>query len=157
MYIALGKIGAPFGLKGAFHVYSFTEPADNLLDYAVWYLDNTEYVVESCRSHGTHFVAQLKDIESIDQARMLTNLEILVPKSSLPELEEGTYYFEDLIGCQVKNAEGFLFGKVTGVMPTPANDVLVVGKYLIPYVESYVLEVDLDQKEILVDWQQDYL
>lgn len=155
-WVTLGKIGAPFGLKGAAHVYSFTNPAENLLDYMVWHLGGREVCVESCRPHGKHFIAEIHGVKSVEQARQLTNLEIQIPRSELPELDPAFCYIQDLIGCQVQNLKGCNFGSVTDLMSTSANDVLVVGKHLIPYVKQYVLTTDLEQKIIVVDWELDY-
>ena len=83
--------------------------------------------------------------------------------TSFPELEEGDYYWHDLIGCSVVNLEGYAMGTVTEMMETGSNDVLVVkantkdafGKQerLIPFLyEQVVKRVDLTTKTIEVDW-----
>ena len=77
--------------------------------------------------------------------------------SVFPELEEGDYYWHDLIGCSVVNLEGYTMGTVTEMMETGSNDVLVVkantkdafGKQerLIPFLyEQVVKRVDLTTK-----------
>ena len=57
---------------------------------------------------------------------LLTNCEIVVDSSQLPQLEEGDYYWKDLMGCQVVTTEGYSLGKVIDMMETGSNDVLVI-------------------------------
>ena len=37
-WVELGRLGAPYGVKGWLHVESYTEPPERLLDYPVWAL-----------------------------------------------------------------------------------------------------------------------
>ena len=78
-------------------------------------------------------------------------------KSQLPPTEEGEYYWSDLIGLKVVNRQGIELGEIRQLMETGAHDVLVVqndeNELLIPYVMGhYIDKVDLDQGEVLVDW-----
>ena len=84
--------------------------------------------------------------------------------SQLAPLPDGEYYWMDIIGCDVVNVQGIELGRLESIMETGANDVFVVqddqysGKeLLIPWVESVVLDVDLGNSLITVDWQADYL
>lgn len=106
---------------------------------------------------------KLKGTEDREAAQLLTNAEIGVDLSVFPELEEGDYYWHDLIGCTVVNLEGYTMGTVTEMMETGSNDVLVVranskdafGKQerLIPFLyEQVVKRVDLATKAITVEW-----
>ena len=77
----------------------------------------------------------------------------LLGKKDLDLLEDGEYYIGDLIGCEVYD-KGELIGKVSDVHLYDHHDVLVVKgkkKIMIPYVEAFVLEEDIDNKRIDVD------
>jgi len=166
--VILGRIGAPFGVRGAMHVQSFTEPAQNLLNYSEWLLKNQgkwqRYDVEQIRPHGHKgFVATLKGLEGRDAAARLTNLEIGIYRELLPELPEQDYYWSDLVGLTVQTTSGVNLGSVKSILETGSNDVLVVeheetGKeHLIPYIpEQYVLKVDLTTKTMMVDWDPEF-
>lgn len=97
------------------------------------------------------------------RSHKLANVEIGVNLSVFPLLDEGDFYWHDLIGCQVVNLQGYAMGVVSEMMETGANDVLVVrastkdafGKKerLIPFLyEQVVKRVDLSSKTIEVDW-----
>jgi 16S rRNA processing protein RimM len=105
-------------------------------------------------------VAKLASVDDRDQARQLVGADIAVDRDQLPALAEGEYYWNDLIGFQVVTRDGEELGRVTGLMQTGANDVLVVGgerERLIPFIrEQVVVAVDAPARRIEVDWEVDF-
>ena len=78
-------------------------------------------------------------------------------RKDFPEAEENEYYWVDLIGCEVVNKEGQSIGQVKGMIDNGVHDILNVkrtdGKeVLIPFVEDYLAEVNVEAKKIVVDW-----
>ena len=80
-------------------------------------------------------------------------------REELPEIQEDEYYWTDLEGLQVFHRDGRLLGRVTHLLATGANDVLVVKgnlEHLIPFVMGkIILDVDLVKGMISVDWKWD--
>ena len=163
----VGKLGSTYGIRGWLRIYSSTEYAESIFDYQPWFLkikgqwQPTE--LESWKHHKHELIAKLKNVNDRETAQSLANVEIGVDLSVFPQLEEGDYYWHDLIGCNVVNLEGYAMGTVTEMMETGSNDVLVVranskdafGKQerLIPFLyEQVVKRVDLTTKVIEVDW-----
>jgi len=71
------------------------------------------------------------------------------------ELDEDTYFIQDLIGIEVSDADsGFVYGKITDVMQTGANDVYVIqGKdreYLVPAIPEVVITTDIDENTMTI-------
>ena len=86
-------------------------------------------------------------------------MRIAVPRSELPPLPEGEYYWQDLLGLRVVNCEGVELGEVAEIFATGANDVLVVRgerERLIPFVEPVVVKVDIEASRLTLDWGADY-
>ncbi len=54
------------------------------------------------------------------------------------------------------NKENIVLGKISNLMETGANDVLMIkgehGQILIPFVSNYIESVDTDSKTIIADW-----
>jgi 16S rRNA processing protein RimM len=75
-------------------------------------------------------------------------------------LEQGEYYWADLIGLEVESLESEPLGTVESMMETGASDVMVLHgdrQRLIPFVlDEIVREIDLPNKRIVVDWKPDY-
>ncbi|HHF5160440.1 TPA: ribosome maturation factor RimM [Haemophilus influenzae] len=163
----VGKLGSTYGIRGWLRVYSSTEQAESIFDYRPWFLkikgEWQSIELENWRYHNHEIIVKLKGVDDREAAQILANVEIGVDLSVFPELEEGDYYWHDLIGCTVVNLEGYTMGTVTEMMETGSNDVLVVkantkdafGKQerLIPFLyEQVVKRVDLTTKTIEVDW-----
>jgi 16S rRNA processing protein RimM len=169
--ICLGRLGAPYGIKGWVKLISFTQPRENLLQYRHFgvRVQGADKVLEldAGKPHGKGIIGHFVGYDTPEQVRELTNLELFVDTDLLPELEPGDYYWHQLRGLQVWNAGGILFGCVSDLMETGANDVIIVDpvpgstdqrQRLIPWLPDHVvLSVDIQAGKILVDWEADYL
>lgn len=168
--IVMGKIGAAHGVRGEVKIHSFTDPMENLFDYPVWHLRREGEPVKqvrlaSARSQGKGLVARFDGLDDREMARTWTGYEICVPRSELPELEEGEYYWHQLVGLEVVNRQQQLLGRVNHLLETGANDVLVVRpsagsldgrERLLPYTDECVLHIDLEKGCISVEWDADF-
>ena len=159
----MGRIAAPFGIKGWVKVQPYSEDPSTLMDFESWRVGHgeqqTHYTVETVQDHGKALVAKLAGIDDRDAAYALRGQEISVAKSDLPLPEENEFYWSDLIGLTVVNREGIELGKVDSLMESGANDLLVVKgtrEHLIPFVVAFVGKVDLAGGTIEVDWGEDY-
>lgn len=171
--VIMGRIVAPYGIYGWLKIQPDTETIDGLLDYPVWWLGrdddsnrpgikNTpwrEFEVETARIHADTLLVKLRGIDNRDAAMAFKSQHIAVPRSELPQAGEGEFYWSDLIGLAVKNQQQVDFGKVTDVLETGANDVLVVQgdrERLIPFIDQVVMAVDLAAGTMLVDWDAEF-
>jgi len=162
--VIMGFVRGAFGIKGWVKLHADTEYADSLFDYPVWWLgrlgDWKPYTFENGAVQPKALAAKLEGVESRDAAEALRGMQVAVPRSELPEAGDDEYYWADLIGLSVVNKDGVTLGKISSLMETGANDVLVVdgehGRKLIPFVDQFVLEVKLQDAVMLVDWGLDY-
>lgn len=160
-YIIVGKIGATHGVHGWLKIQSYTEFNASILQYQPWYLSRDgatwELVqIEQGRMMGDMPYAKFPEINNPEEARLLTGRLIAVKRSQLPELAKDEYLWSDLIGLTVIDQHGHTLGTVTYLMETGSNDVLVVKgekEHAIPYLSQVILRIDLDKKEIHVDWE----
>lgn len=159
--VIIGRLSSAYGIKGWLHLTSFATPPENIFSYKNWSIrTNTglhNISIESYKQHNKNFVVKITDCNDRTAAEKLTGLNIEIPKSSLPQAEEGTYYWSDLIGLKVTSTTGTDLGVVDHLFDTGANDVIVTKKekkqQLIPYINTVIITVDLDKKTILVDWE----
>jgi len=161
--VVLGHVSGVFGTRGWLKIHSYTRPRENILTYAVWQLSGENqwwsHAVLAHRRHGAGLTASLEGITQRDAAVACIGCEISVERAALPDGDAGEYYWADLIGIEVVNIDGVALGKVTRLLATGANDVLVVEgqkQRLIPYVLGHhVVEVDLAGGRMVVDWHPD--
>ena len=87
-------------------------------------------------------------------AKTYTNIDICINREQLPKLPKGEYYWSDLEGLTVINKSGKKLGTVDHLIATGSNDVLVLeNNIMIPYIDDVILEIDLKEKIIQVDWE----
>lgn len=158
--LIVGRIGSTYGIQGWVKIISFTEPYDNILNYNPWQLFiNGHWCsirVLNGKKHGSGVVAQLEGYHNPEAVRQLVNLEIGINKEQLPALPPGEYYWADLIGITVLDTQDKVLGTIASLFATGANDVIVVKgekEVLIPYIPQVVLTIDLERREMRVDWE----
>lgn len=162
--VLLGRISGLYGVRGWVRVFSYTEPRENILAYRHWLVRRgaqwTPVTVAEGRRHGKGIVVRLEGCTDRDAAAGWLESEIAVPRSALPPLAPGEYYWTDLQGMEVETVQGEVLGSVDFLLHTAANDVLVVKgerERLIPFLQGQVvLEVDPESRRIVVDWDPDF-
>lgn len=163
-WVVIGRFGRPHGIKGLVTVHSFTEPRDNIFRYHDWHIFINQAWQPIKLLHldmnNKSILAQVDGYQEREDVARLTNIDIAINRNQLPELKQGEYYWHQLVGMQVVNQEGVAMGTVVEIMPTGANDVLVVmgeKRHLIPYLQGrHVLHVDDTHRIITVDWDTDF-
>jgi 16S rRNA processing protein RimM len=161
--VVLGRITAPYGVKGWVRVHPYTAAAENLVHYPSWWLGRDarweEQQVIQSRVHGASVVAQLAGCDDREAASTLRGRQVAVPRAVLPATRENEYYWTDLIGLDAVTVEGAELGMVVQILETGANDVLVVRgerERLVPFVSTVVREIDFARGIIRLDWGVDY-
>lgn len=147
--ILVGRIGAPHGIKGELRVKSFTEPLEAIGDYGPLHLaDGRTLTIERTRPQGDMLVVKFREVADRTAAERLTNRDLTIPRSALPETEdEETFYHADLIGLAAVDAAGTSFGVVIAVPDFGAGDLLEIrpegGKsFHLPFTRAFVPVVD---------------
>jgi 16S rRNA processing protein RimM len=161
--VVMGRIIAPFGVRGWLKIKTFTEAPDALVDFPDWWLHTAtgwqKYPLAEYELHSKGLVARLENIADRTAAELLKGIDIGVPRNALPDTGAKTFYWADLVGLEVVNQQHESLGIIDGLLETGANDVLIVKgevERLIPYVETVILDVDMQAKRMTVDWQRDY-
>ena len=76
-------------------------------------------------------------------------------REDFPEIEEDEVYITDLIGLEVMNQDQQKLGKVSSITSNGVQDILVIKsdteEILIPFIEQFIININLDDKKIIVD------
>lgn len=162
-FLPVGKIVGAHGVKGNLKVYSYAEslsvfnPGSSILVVCAGKIEKN-YTIKWVKPHGRRILLSLEGIGSRDAAEILIGSKLLVERSTFPELEEGSYYWCDIIGLTVFTTDEQYIGRVESIISTGSNDVFVVkdldkgddDETLIPALESVVLEIDFEHKTMRV-------
>lgn len=157
--ILMATIGAAQGLRGEVRVRSFTEDPMALGDYGNLHSeDGRVFEILEIREAKTVVIVRFRGINDRNAADALNGLELFIDRENLPddELDEDEFFYADLEGLEVVDADGVSYGTVSSVHDFGAGDLLELkapGKRptLIPFSEAAVLEIDLEDGKILVD------
>jgi 16S rRNA processing protein RimM len=157
---------APFGVRGWVKVQSYTEPPDSLLQHRTWRLrapGNSGAEQERHVRHGQwdgHALrVALDGVDDRDGAESLREWEILIERAALPAVAPREYYREDLLGCTVRNTEGVVLGVLQDFLSAPPSVVMLIKgerEYALPAGPPHLRRVDLERREIEVDWPADF-
>lgn len=161
--IVMGRVRAPFGVKGWIKIQPYTERTESLLAYPRWWLEGNSgwqaHPVAEAAVHGNSLVARLEGYSERDAAAGLKGRSVAIPREQMPAPAPGEFYWADLIGLEVINVHGEVLGLVKGLLDTGAGVVLSIGdgaRCLLPFVEPVVREIDREAGRIVVDWGKDY-
>lgn len=177
--VIVGEITGVSGVKGWVKVFSHTEPRINIVKYNPWLiakgkvsskLEWKSVKLLNGRSQGKTIVAQIEGVTDRDQALAMIGTQIAIDSTQLKTLSANDFYWRDLEGLDVFDTKGQALGKVSHLIETGANDVLVVSltpekakgqkikEMMIPYLmDKVVKKVDLEANRLEVDWDDEYL
>ena len=178
--VEVGRVLGAWGVKGGIKVKAFAADPQALFSTKRWYLQPPQvqrpvllstaalqmppllHVVQA-REQGDAVVATVQEVTERDAAEALKGARVFVPRTSFPTPADGEFYWVDLIGLAVSTHDGLDLGSVVGLIETGPHCVLRIQsadvaapERLIPFVEAYVLGVDLPGRRITVDWHPDY-
>lgn len=168
--VEVGRILGAWGIQGEIRIKPLSADPQALFSTKRWHLHwmpAAPGVVEPvrrllkvirAREHGEGIVAKVEGLDDRDLAQALAGGSLAVSRSSFPTLDDGEYYWVDLIGMDVVNREGVPLGRVEGLIETGPHCVLRLrgadrtDERLIPFVDAYVDAVDRALGRITVDW-----
>lgn len=163
--VLVGRIVGLHGVSGEVKLESYTEPRTQIFRYQPWLLKSpagsSEISGSRGRAQGKGIVATLPDVQDRDRATTLVGSEIWVRRSALPAANAGQYYWVDLEGLEVVTLEGVTLGRISHLLATGANDVMVVRneerERLLPFIlDQYVKTVDFEASRVTVDWDPEF-
>lgn len=156
-YLDSGKIVGTHGIKGEVRIEPWCDSPEFLCAFKKLYLDEKgqTFIEVKSRPHKNITLAKIKGVDTIEAAEKLRGKIIYINRDDIT-LDEGVNFVQDLIGLEVKDAEnGTVYGKITDVLRTGANDVYEITdsnnkKYLAPVIDEVVEEIDVDGGFVLI-------
>lgn len=155
-FIETGKIVNIHGLQGEVKIMPWSDSPDFLCEFDFFYCgkDKKSLEVESSRVHKNMVLVKFRGIDTPEKANALRNSIVYINRNDV-ELEDGTYFIQDLIGLSVKDADtGKEYGTVRDIFQTGANDVYEISdgekKYLVPAIPDVIVLTDIEAGEIII-------
>lgn len=166
----IGKVTGVHGLNGNLKVWSYAQSIDTFASGSIVLLQTKkdpgrEYTILKSAPHKKGVLLTLEGVDTRDLAESLMGYEIRIDREMLPEPEEDTWFWEDLIGLAVMDEHKGYIGTITDIFPTGANEVLVVtdpdkeagkNEILVPMHKHFVASVDIDKQTMTTTLPEDY-
>jgi 16S rRNA processing protein RimM len=154
-WIAIAVLGKTRGNRGELTAFPLSGKPERYqaLEEVFLFGSGARYEVESTWFHNGTLVFKFRGVDSISEAELLAGAEVRVPMEQRTPLEQGEFFQDDLLGCQVVDRHtGQSLGKVSGWEDGGGSGLLVVeGGLLIPFARSICVEIDPAAKRIAVE------
>ncbi len=148
-----GKIVNTHAIRGDVRIYPYCDGAEFICELKTLYIDNAPYKVTAARPHKGQALVHFKGIDRIEDAEPLVGKIIYFNKKDA-KLDENQFFIDDIIGLTVEDIDtGEIYGTVSNVFPTGANDVFEVKgerTLLVPKIDDVVIEINLKEQRVLI-------
>lgn len=149
-YLEAGKIVNTHGIRGEVKIMPYCDSPELLCDFDRLFMGKSlkEIYIERSRVQKNMIICKIEGVDTPEEAEKLRNKMLYMHRDDL-ELDEDTYFIQDLIGMTVKDADtGEVYGIIDDVFQTGANDVYSIKNgdksYLVPAIADVVITTDID-------------
>lgn len=157
----IGKIVNTHGTRGEVKVMRITDFEERFAVGKIVYAvkdDETqnELVIAAHRIHKGFDLIVFEGLDNINDVEYLKGAQLKITEDQLTDLDEGEFYYHEIIGCDVYTNDGEKLGTIKEILSPGANDVWVVkrpkGKdILIPYISEVVIQIDINAQKIVIE------
>lgn len=145
--VYIGYISGPFGLSGEVKVISETNHKSDIFKIGnPFYIDDKKYIIKSVKNHNKYEIISFEGIESINDINHLIKKDIYINKG---ELGIQDFLLIELLNLEINDGEKIV-GKVKEILYNKKCSYIKDDKLIIPLIDKYVKEVDLEKKVIYV-------
>ena len=163
--VVLGRITTVHGIKGWVTIRSFTTHPTDIFTYDLFIKNNKksiDIIIEEFKVLTKKIIAKIQSVNHIEQATPFVGKDLLTHKQNLFKESDSEYFWYELVSCDVYNKENKKLGVVKFLERIGDNDVMIISSdnkkqdILIPFMKMYILDVNLDDKLIKVDWDENF-
>lgn len=156
--LTIGKIIKTHGIRGKLKVLSFLESIDHFFSIKELQIEGendaiNSFTVRSAGGHGNKAILELEGVDFFGAGELIGKM-VWVRRDQLPPLEEGEYYWADLVGMRVYLKDGHSIGIIEQIFNFGSNDIYVCKdgnkEVLIPATEEVIDRVDLEGKRMVI-------
>ena len=161
-YLLLGYVIDSYSLDGSVKVLSKTDFAKQryqkgktVFFYNPKTKERLPMTVVKHRSNGQFDFVKVEEIKTPEEAHEFKGYEIQAEKD-YSTLAKDSYYYDDLVGCQIVDDNDQVLGTVSQVEEFPAQLTLRVKRkdqsdFLVPFVKAFMKHVDIGKKKIVIN------
>ena len=148
LLIQVGHVAGAFGVRGEIRITTFTTDPLTLVTYKTLLREDGSHglTLTSGRVAKGSIVAQVREVETRDQAEAMRGLKLFIPRARLPAPDDDEFYVTDLIGLSVVSVTGEAMGRVKALQDFGAGELLEIqppqgASWYLPFTLANVPEV----------------
>ena len=154
----LGRVAKTHGIKGEITIKLDVDDPSAYLDLNYFFLEInkvlTPFFVEKLIHSGDKFFVSIQDVKTVEAASALTGKEVYLPLEMLPKLSGKQFYYHEIKGFTLIDAEKGELGPISEVIEYPTQAIIQVLKdkkeILIPILDQVIQKVDRKGKKLYV-------
>ena len=154
-WITVAVLGKTRGNRGEVTAVSLTSRPERFEGlHEVWLFgDGRRAEVESTWFHNGTLIFKFRGVDDISAAEQLAGCEVRIPVSERVPLDEGEFFQDDLVGCEVVDrATGASLGRVSRFDESGgAGNLVLEDGLMIPFARSICVEIDPAARRIAVE------
>lgn len=152
--IEIGGVARAHGIKGEVVIVTHDPDSTTLGDVRTIFVGGVEMKIANARATHRGWLVALEGVATRNDAELLQGKPVEVDRELL-DLDEDDVLLADLIGCTVRRPDGTDWGTVAHVDAGELQDLLVIHdgeiERMLPLVDEFVTQIDLDERVIHVD------
>ncbi len=154
--ISIGKVAKAHGVRGELKFFLYNKESDLLLKKIdIWFKINNEfesYIIEFTKGLNGEIV-KLKSVDDRNSADLFKGKEFFVLRKDFPQLDEGSFYLNDIIGYKAYN-DKLEIGKISDILNVPSGNIIEIKlekkRILVPMVDKYIELFDFKNKSVIM-------
>lgn len=162
-YVIVAKVVSTHGIKGDLKLFPLTDFVKTRFkkgkSFELFNEETKDILNVTCfsqKTSGKFLVVHFDEITTPEQGIKYQNYLLRIKTSEIHKLPKDTYYYKDLIGCDVYTADDVLYGNVINITSNGKQDILRVKlvnqkETLIVFVNAIVKNVDIENKKIILN------
>lgn len=153
-----GKITKTHGLKGELTIKLDVANPEDFKDLRYLMIEDKgnliPYFIESQKINGDKMFVQFQDVNKMEQAVVFIGKAVFLPNEMMPELDDDEFYYKEIVGFKLVDAEKGEIGAISDVLEYPTQAVIQVMKdgkeILIPIHDDIIEKVNKKAKTLNV-------
>ncbi len=114
------------------------------------------FIENTLLQKGNQLRVDFEDIKNEDDANAILKKPVYLPLTMLPKLEGNKFYYHEVIGFRIIDEQLGEVGKIKSINDTTAQVLFILEnndkkEILIPMIDDFLINVDRDKKEIIVN------
>lgn len=147
----LGVLTKPHGIKGEATLFLDTDHPEEYTELETIFLEQKSglvpYFLEYVHlNRSNKAIVKLEEVETVEDVEEIQGSKVFLPINQLPKLEDGQFYYHQVVGYTVEDENHGKLGEVISFSETAAQPIMVMDfkekEVLIPISENIVLKAD---------------